>query len=151
AGHFDIAWDAPASPGRVVLPVLGAPIDEAIAKGEIRPELDGASPVVRCAGSKLPIEPASLGLLLSHALDLAGEDVSEEARGRLGRLAAAAAGLPPHTSPDESGRRRSTVAAFKAELGRDLEADASLRAVLERAMADYGAGGEGRERLAKLL
>ncbi|PXV55872.1 maltooligosyl trehalose synthase [Dyella jiangningensis] len=38
ARHFDIDWDSPASPGRVWLPWLTAPLSEVLARGELRVE-----------------------------------------------------------------------------------------------------------------
>jgi (1->4)-alpha-D-glucan 1-alpha-D-glucosylmutase len=63
AGWFDLDLDGPADDGRIVLPVLGAPLDEAIEAGDVyveagrEPLEDG--PVIRYQGRTFPLAPGT--------------------------------------------------------------------------------------------
>ncbi len=67
AGHFDIDWAPPdpASQGRVVLPFLGAPIEQAVADGSIRVERrsDGPDLEVVHHADRWPASEASLDVI----------------------------------------------------------------------------------------
>ena len=58
AAFFDIEWDAPGLQGRVLLPVLGAPLDEVLAAGgiEVEPGQDGAFELHH-EGAAFPLAP----------------------------------------------------------------------------------------------
>lgn len=57
AAVFDIDWDTPANPGRVLLPILGKRYGEALRDGDIRLVRDPATgrPVVAIPGHTLPV------------------------------------------------------------------------------------------------
>ena len=57
AAVFDIDWDAPANPGRVLLPILGKRYGEALRAGDIRLTADPATgrPVIAIPGHTLPV------------------------------------------------------------------------------------------------
>lgn len=59
---FDIDWDAPANPGRVLLPILGKRYGEALRDGDIRLARDpaGGRPVVTIPGRTLPVAPGTV-------------------------------------------------------------------------------------------
>jgi (1->4)-alpha-D-glucan 1-alpha-D-glucosylmutase len=67
AGHFDIDWSPPdpASHGKVVLPFLGAPVEQAVADGSIRVERrsDGPELEVVHHSDRWPASEASLDVL----------------------------------------------------------------------------------------
>lgn len=65
AHWFDIDWDA--AGGRVLLPVLGAPLAECA--GEITLDGSGQEPVVRYYDHVLPVRPGTEGLSLRDLLD----------------------------------------------------------------------------------
>ncbi|MFE0758594.1 malto-oligosyltrehalose synthase [Inquilinus sp. NPDC058860] len=62
AAVFDIDWDAPAHPGRVLLPVLGRRYGEALRAGDVRLHRDPATgrPVVSVPGHTLPLAPGTV-------------------------------------------------------------------------------------------
>ncbi|WP_342239263.1 malto-oligosyltrehalose synthase [Inquilinus sp. OTU3971] len=57
AAVFDIDWDAPANPGRVLLPILGRRYGEALRAGDIRLARDPETgrPVIAIPGHTLPV------------------------------------------------------------------------------------------------
>lgn len=75
AGHFDIDWEATAgaSPGRLLLPVLGAPYGEVLASGELRVEAAAEGFELRYHDQRFPLRadavptnPAELHELLER-------------------------------------------------------------------------------------
>lgn len=68
ASYFDVEWDSESARraaggvgavgGRVVLPVLGRPLDEAIAAGELR-LVEEPEPVLEYLGSRYPVAPGT--------------------------------------------------------------------------------------------
>ena len=57
AGWFDVDWDAPGLDGRILVPALGAPLEDVLAAGELTVERRGtdAEPVVRYHERTFPI------------------------------------------------------------------------------------------------
>lgn len=56
ASWFDIDWDAPWADGKLLLPILGMSLDDAIAAGALEVERDGEGrPVLRCGGQRYPL------------------------------------------------------------------------------------------------
>ena len=58
AGHFDIDFAADPD-GKLVLPVLSAPLDQVLARGELQLALDGDEPELAYGGQRFPIAPNS--------------------------------------------------------------------------------------------
>jgi len=68
ASWFDIDWDAQG--GRILMPVLGATLDEALAAGEIEVGEHGGEPVVRYYDHVFPLAPGvDAGMPLGELLD----------------------------------------------------------------------------------
>jgi len=90
AGHFDIDWDTddPASRGKVVLPFLDRPLDDAVRDGAVTVvrRADGPELEVVHHGDRWPVSEASLDVL-----GLAPTDCAERVDGALADL---------HRSPD---------------------------------------------------
>ncbi|HET7428269.1 MAG TPA: malto-oligosyltrehalose synthase [Gaiellales bacterium] len=65
---FDIDWEAPGAEEKVILPVLGEPVEQAIRSGALRPADDGAELVYH--DRRFPLAPGSQGTdpptLLAH-------------------------------------------------------------------------------------
>lgn len=82
AGHFDIDWHPPdpASAGKVVLPFLGRPLDEAVRDGDLRVErgTDPLDLVVVHHGDRWPASAGSLA-----TIDLGPGDCAERVDGVL--------------------------------------------------------------------
>ncbi|MGE3743418.1 MAG: alpha-amylase family glycosyl hydrolase, partial [Geminicoccaceae bacterium] len=58
AGHFDIDFSADPD-GRLVLPVLGAPLDEVLAEGGLRLTREGGEPELALGDQRFPLAPGS--------------------------------------------------------------------------------------------
>ena len=62
ASWFDIDWDAPGADGKVLLPILGTSLDEAIAAGELKVESDGEGrPALRYGAQLYPLAMGDAG------------------------------------------------------------------------------------------
>jgi (1->4)-alpha-D-glucan 1-alpha-D-glucosylmutase len=57
ARHFDIEWDAPGADRRLILPVLGKPLGEALADGELRVVEEEGEPRVAYHDRRFPVAP----------------------------------------------------------------------------------------------
>lgn len=62
AAVFDIDWNAPAHPGRLLLPILGRRYGEALRAGDIRlaRDSDSGRPVIAIPGHTLPVAPGTV-------------------------------------------------------------------------------------------
>ncbi|WP_049621060.1 malto-oligosyltrehalose synthase [Frateuria defendens] len=69
AGHFDIDWDAPGGDGRLLLPVLGGGLGEALREGTLTLEIDPDERGLAFAlgGQRYPLSAAGLRRLFAHA------------------------------------------------------------------------------------
>jgi (1->4)-alpha-D-glucan 1-alpha-D-glucosylmutase len=63
ASFFDIDWDAPPDElrGKVLVPILGGPLEDVLARNEIRLDETGRKPLLRYFEHELPVAPGSLG------------------------------------------------------------------------------------------
>ena len=66
---FDVEWDAPGVGGRVVLPLLGTALDDAIAAHDVAVEEHNGEVVVRAPGLVLPVAPGT-GAVGDRAADV---------------------------------------------------------------------------------
>jgi maltooligosyltrehalose synthase len=70
AGMFDIDWDAPGLDGKILTPELGDTLDETVAAGQLRVELDQGRLILRLYGEHvLPLTPPSWELVLGPAAE----------------------------------------------------------------------------------
>lgn len=62
AHFFDIDWDVPDPDvnGRIVLPLLPAPLEEVVERGDLRLDDSGAAPVIVCGVNRFPVAEGSL-------------------------------------------------------------------------------------------
>ncbi|RDS79498.1 malto-oligosyltrehalose synthase [Dyella monticola] len=69
--YFDIEWNAPDTEGKLWLPMLAVPLEQALARGDMKVErhVGGTTIALNVAGTKLPTSEHSLRLLF----DLAGQ------------------------------------------------------------------------------
>lgn len=65
AHYFDIDWHAPHTNGKLWLPILGVPLEQALARDELKVErhIGGTTLALSVPGAKLPISEPSLRLL----------------------------------------------------------------------------------------
>lgn len=68
AKWFDIDWQA--ASGRVIIPQLGAPVDELLAAGQITTEVGDLGHELRVGTLRFPMAAGTEGLEVGHALDL---------------------------------------------------------------------------------
>jgi (1->4)-alpha-D-glucan 1-alpha-D-glucosylmutase len=66
AGFFDVEWDAPHAGSRIVLPVLGAELDEVLEKGELQLDVVDGGFVIRYFARSFPVDPNTYPLILEH-------------------------------------------------------------------------------------
>jgi (1->4)-alpha-D-glucan 1-alpha-D-glucosylmutase len=158
ASWFDIDWNSPARglKGRVLIPILGKEMTESIESNEITLALEGGRLRVRYFDQSLPLDPATLPMVLEHAIAALLQDVARENADDTRELASiqrALAALPPRlTSRRALVERRQRDA---PELLRRLEALANrssgVHRALERAAHAFTGGPEGHARLRALL
>lgn len=155
AKWFDIDWNAPARgrKGRVLIPILGRELSEAIEANEITLALDAGRFRISYFDQSFPLDPAALASPLELAMASLPPDVSPEDAAELASIRSALAALPPRLSA-----RRSLVERRQRdapELLRSLEALAArvsgVHRALERAARDFVAGPDGHARLGALL
>ena len=60
ADWFDIDWDAPGAEGRIVLPVLGEPLDDALSRGELKLRIRDSGARLEYVGRTFPLDAATL-------------------------------------------------------------------------------------------
>lgn len=79
AAWFDVDRDHPGSGGRVLLPVLGAPLDDVLSQGEIivapADELVSEPHLLVHGGLRLPLAPATVHALRPDGADAVGRDL----------------------------------------------------------------------------
>lgn len=110
APFFDIDWEGHPQ-GRIVLPILGAPLEEVLRSGELRLGLDEHGFFVRYQATRLPLDPSSYPTVLSHPAGLAKQ---------LAPLLTSLQRLPTWTvtAAPESEERRGAAEQVKRELWR---------------------------------
>ena len=155
ASWFDIDWNAPARglKGRVLIPILGAELDEVIAKGELEITLESGRYRVKYFDQSFPLDPATIPSLLELAIaampaDAKGEDATE-----LASIRRALAELPSRLTA-----RRALIDARQKsspEILRRLESLAGRSPAVHHALDDatraFVAGHDGHARLRALL
>jgi (1->4)-alpha-D-glucan 1-alpha-D-glucosylmutase len=61
---FDVEWEAPHCGSRIILPVLGRELDEALEDGELGVALTNGELVLTYFGRAFPLDPATYGMVL---------------------------------------------------------------------------------------
>ncbi|MEX0876203.1 MAG: alpha-amylase family glycosyl hydrolase [Phycisphaerales bacterium] len=67
AHFFDIDWNAPHAGGRVILPLLGRPLDEAIDNGELKLAIFDAEPCLTYFDNHWPLNPDSVARIIADS------------------------------------------------------------------------------------
>ncbi|HET7398599.1 MAG TPA: malto-oligosyltrehalose synthase [Intrasporangium sp.] len=66
AAWFDVDWDA--QDGKILMPVLGGPLEQALAAGELAVDATDGEPVVRYYDHEFPVAPGTEGMPLTDLL-----------------------------------------------------------------------------------
>jgi (1->4)-alpha-D-glucan 1-alpha-D-glucosylmutase len=82
AHFFDIDWHAVGPDARLVLPLLGRPLDEALAAHELQLEYRGGGFLITYFGRSFPVDPGTYAALLHGIPDI--DDALIEAAHRIG-------------------------------------------------------------------
>ncbi|HEX6560253.1 MAG TPA: malto-oligosyltrehalose synthase, partial [Longimicrobiales bacterium] len=103
---FDVEWDAPGCEDRIVLPVLGRELSDALAAGEVKIAYHDGELVTAYFTRRFPLDPGTYGLVLRNV------DVSTAP------LVAAAEAIAPRSnaSPHEKESRRISGNALEQQL-----------------------------------
>ncbi|MFN2556876.1 MAG: malto-oligosyltrehalose synthase [Nitriliruptorales bacterium] len=109
AAFFDIDWEE--GGGRLVLPILGRPVGEALEEGQLKVALDQAGLHVVYYDTRLPLDPATYPLVLEGESGVVLEKLgsSDPASRGLLRVVESARQIPPRTATDAhsaDGRRK---------------------------------------------
>lgn len=128
AHFFDVAWDVPGAGSRIILPVLGRELDDAIAAGELGIALRDGEIAITYFQRRFPLDPATYGDVLRK---VAGIDAS---------IIEAADSIRPRTerSPQDREQRRATSLTLKQKLAEHPSIDipqldeTELRALIDR-------------------
>jgi (1->4)-alpha-D-glucan 1-alpha-D-glucosylmutase len=144
---FDIDWKPPdpALRGRVLLPLLGRPPEEALAAGELRVEVERGALRLACHEHRWPLAPRSWLALLAPLARQRG--LPPAARAGLRETLQALRGFPapPRTARPLSARRLAAFAAAREALAGLLEAHSALAEALAAALDAFNGapGGPG--------
>ena len=155
ATWFDIDWNTPARglKGRVLIPILGKELSEAIESNEIALALESGRFRVSYFDHNFPLDPATIPVVLDRAIAVLPSDVTPDEFEELSSIRISLAALPPRrTLSARLIERRQKEA---PELLRRLEALANrssgVRRALESAARTLASGADGRARLGALL
>ena len=155
ASWFDIDWNAPARglKGRVLIPILGAELDEVIAKGELEITLESGRYRVKYFDQSFPLDPATIPALLELAIAAMPAGAKGDNATELASIRDALAALPSRVTA-----RRALINARQKsapEILRRLESLAGRSPAVHQALDDATrtlvAGDDGHARLRALL
>ena len=143
ARFFDIDW-RPAKPellGKVLLPILGGPYGDVLARGELQLEFGDEAFVVRYFERTLPIDAKQLRPVLSDIRERAAADpaASLDDVNELIALDALLSGMPDHTAttPEASMQRVDIRRELHQRLGALTERSDSVRRLLQGTLESF--------------
>lgn len=158
AGWFDIDWHDPGPDlrSRVMLPVLGTPLGEAIARGELDLALEADGPVVRYHEQRFPLDPQTAPRALAFGLEAALDAAPAADRPALERYEALLrelARLPARmdAEPQPVARRRADAPALLRDLRELARREPAVAAQAGRALDAFVRGPGGPARFRRLL
>ena len=157
ADWFDIDWGTGRAIARtrVLLPVLGKELSEAIEAGEVGVGYEAGSFRVTYFDNWFPLDPATIGDILNHDINdvrsALGEDDPDLQE--FDEIVDGLASMPPRWSTEEGSRdeRRRRTEATGRRLHALLERSIMFREHVARAVRTFVAGAEGQRRLKTLL
>ncbi|MGE5728329.1 MAG: malto-oligosyltrehalose synthase, partial [Gemmatimonas sp.] len=155
ASWFDVDWNATPRGlrGRVLIPILGKELSEAVEANEITLAFESGRFRLRYFEQSFPLDPATVPVVLERALAALPSDIAPEDFDELTSIRSALLTLPPRLA-----KRRASVERRQREapeLLRRLEAlenrSSAVQRALEAAARTFAAGTPGHERLRELL
>ncbi|MHB1224922.1 MAG: malto-oligosyltrehalose synthase [Gemmatimonadaceae bacterium] len=158
AAWFDIDWHDPDAElhGRVLLPVLGMPLGEAIASGELTLSLERDGAAVAYHDQRYPIDPQTAPRALAFGLDAAMESAPAGDRPALQAYAALLrrlTRLPARTDADPAAvaRRRAEAPLVRREMGALIDREPAVAAQAAHALRHFVHDPGGPARFRRLL
>jgi (1->4)-alpha-D-glucan 1-alpha-D-glucosylmutase len=157
ARWFDIDWRATERElrGRVLLPILGAPLATVLQRGELALDAAEGVPRVRYFEHSLPLDPSTLPAVLEGALAGCRQTLHREhpACTALAELVGDLRRLPRRTTRSIQGlaRRRETVSRLLRRLRELALHTPELAPAIDDAAAGFTSGEDGGRRLRRLL
>jgi (1->4)-alpha-D-glucan 1-alpha-D-glucosylmutase len=128
ARFFDIDWDSEAAgAGRLLLPFLGQSLEQCLEAGELKLVIDRREVALAYFERLLPIDSASIPVLVGAILENLEHDLPSEAAQALMRLSEQATALPERGEYAHSAERRVLARALKNALADQLERLAALQ------------------------
>jgi glycogen operon protein len=150
AEFFDIDWSpASGTPGKVLLPVLGAQFGHEVKSGHIGVVRHGASLGVKYYERTFPASPPSYALVLTEALKTPDLPPGDPCRQELESLVSALRHMPSAATTDPRGRteREREREVFKRRLGRLCGENGAVAACIDGAVQRISASPELLERM----
>ncbi|HEY2898117.1 MAG TPA: malto-oligosyltrehalose synthase, partial [Gemmatimonadaceae bacterium] len=155
ATWFDIDWNTPARglKGRVLIPILGKELSEAIETNEITLVLEGGRFRIGYFDHTFPLDPATIPAVLDQAIAALPSDVAPADFEELASIRIALAALPPRLTLGAAlvERRQREAPELLRRLETLANRSSGVHRTLERAAQTFASGADGRARLAALL
>ncbi len=158
SGWFDIDWHDPDAElrGRVLLPVLGMPLGDAIRRGELALVFDDDGPTVTYYDQRFPLDPQTAPRALEFGLEEALEAASGSEHLALesyGALVRKLGRLPVRTDrdPEAQLKRATDSRALVAELRSLVGREPAVASQVARALVQFVHGAGGSMRFRRLL
>ena len=155
ATWFDIDWNTPARGlrGRVLIPILGRELAEAIETNEITLVLEGGRFRIGYFDHSFPLDPATIPAVLDHAIAALPSDVAPEDFEELSSIRIALAALPPRRALSAAliGRRQKEAPELLRRLEALADRSSGVHRALESAVRTFATGVDGHARLEALL
>jgi (1->4)-alpha-D-glucan 1-alpha-D-glucosylmutase len=150
ARWFDIDWLSPDAElrGRVLVPVLGSPLREVIARGELSLAWADGWMEVRYFDHRFPVDPRTAPWLLEFGLD-PGSEAARLVAPLVTRLRRLPSRAVANVARREEGWQKAR--ATMLETGRLVEEAPAVRAHVEQALARFTQGPDAPARLRRLL
>ncbi|MDQ4130590.1 MAG: malto-oligosyltrehalose synthase, partial [Actinomycetota bacterium] len=151
ATAFDVDWEG--GGGRLVLPILARPPDEAFEEGELRVALDEDGLHLVYHDTRLPLDPATYQLVLEGESGVLLETLGRnDPASRVRQVAQTARQIPPRTATDgrSAEKRRRLAEEVKRSLWATYSSDPRVQRAVDEALAVLNAP-EAADRFAALL
>ena len=157
ADWFDIDWGTGRAIARtrILLPVLGKELNDAVEGGEIAVAYEAGTFRITYFDNWFPLDPATIGDILNHDIGAIRPALGEDDPDlqEFDEIVDGLSSMPPRWSTEEGSReeRRRRSDATERRLAALLERSILFREHVSRAVRNFTAGADGRRRLRTLL